>query len=173
MRRRVERLPGGCGRRRCPPMTPRRGRTWPGAWSGPRTVSAPACQLRCAGFHRGAVRHRQMRPDWYGLPDCTRRGQSSTPSGNPAAATIRAVGLDALDADGRWPGKRWRRTFGQKKGAAFVVGAAGGEPLMIVEGEADALASVWLLSRRGSVGGGRRRCPGPGPGHPRYRGAAL
>ena len=29
MRRRVGRLPGGCGRRRYPPMTPRRVRTWP------------------------------------------------------------------------------------------------------------------------------------------------
>ena len=62
----------------------------------------------------------------------------------PGGATIRAVGLDALDADGRRPGKRWRRTFGQKKGAAFVVGAVGGDPLVIVEGEVDALASVWL-----------------------------
>ena len=46
--------------------------------------------------------------------------------------------------NGRRPGKRWRRTFGQKKGAAFVVGAVGGDPLVIVEGEVDALASVWL-----------------------------
>ena len=56
----------------------------------------------------------------------------------PGGATIRAVGLDALDGGGRQPGKRWRRTFGQKKGAV------GGDPLVIVEGEADALASVWL-----------------------------
>ena len=62
----------------------------------------------------------------------------------PGGATIRAVGLDALDADGRRPGKRWRRTFGQKKGAAFAVGEPGGKPLVIVEGEVDALASMWL-----------------------------
>ena len=46
--------------------------------------------------------------------------------------------------NGRRPGKRWRRTFGQKKGAAFAVGAAGGDPLVVVEGEVDAIAAAWL-----------------------------
>ena len=91
---------------------------------------------------RGAVR-RDVAADWYDVPEHT-AGAIVYAFRQPGDATIRAVGLDALDADGRRPGKRWRRTFGQKKGAAFVVGAVGGGPLVIVEGEADALASVWL-----------------------------
>ena len=43
--------------------------------------------------------------------------------------------------NGRRPGKRWRRTFGQKKGAAFVVGAVGG-------GGAPALAPAILDTER-------------------------
>ena len=91
---------------------------------------------------RGAV-GRDVAADWYDVPEHT-AGAIVYAFRQPGGATIRAVGLDALDADGRRPGKRWRRTFGQKKGAAFVVGAVGGDPLVIVEGEADALASVWL-----------------------------
>ena len=91
---------------------------------------------------RGAV-GRDVAADWYDVPEHT-AGAIVYAFRQPGGATIRAVGLDALDADGRRPGKRWRRTFGQKKGAAFVVGAVGGYPLVIVEGEVDALASVWL-----------------------------
>ena len=91
---------------------------------------------------RGAV-GRDVAADWYDVPEHT-AGAIVYAFRQPGGATIRAVGLDALDADGRRPGKRWRRTFGQKKGAAFAVGAVGGDPLVIVEGEADALASVWL-----------------------------
>ena len=86
---------------------------------------------------------RDVAAGWYGVPEHT-AGAIVYAFRQPGGATIRAVGLDALDADGRRPGKRWRRTFGQKKGAAFVVGAVGGDPLVIVEGEVDALASVWL-----------------------------
>ena len=93
-------------------------------------------------LHRGAVR-RDVAADWYDVPEHT-AGAIVYAFRQPGGATIRAVGLDALDTDGRRPGKRWRRTFGQKKGAAFVVGAVGGDPLVIVEGEVDALASVWL-----------------------------
>ena len=93
-------------------------------------------------LHRGAVR-RDVAADWYDVPEHT-AGAIVYAFRQPGGATIRAVGLDALDGGGRQPGKRWRRTFGQKKGAAFAVGAVGGDPLVIVEGEADALASVWL-----------------------------
>ena len=91
---------------------------------------------------RGAVR-RDVAADWYDVPEHA-AGAIVYAFRQPGGATIRAVGLDALDADGRRPGKRWRRTFGQKKGAAFAVGAVGGDPLVVVEGEADALASMWL-----------------------------
>ena len=91
---------------------------------------------------RGAVR-RDVAADWYGVPEHT-AGAIVYAFRQPGGATIRAVGLDALDADGRRPGKRWRRTFGQKKGAAFAVGAAGGDPLVVVEGEVDAIAAAWL-----------------------------
>ena len=93
-------------------------------------------------LHRGAVR-RDVAADWYDVPEHT-AGAIVYAFRQPGGATIRAVGLDALDGGGRQPGKRWRRTFGQKKGAAFVVGAVGGDPLVLVEGEVDALASMWL-----------------------------
>ena len=135
-------IAGRLWRRRCPPMTPRRGHTWPGARCGPRTASAPACPLRCDGSPV-ARWGRDVAADWYDVPEHT-AGAIVYAFRQPGGATIRAVGLDALDGGGRQSGKRWRRTFGQKKGAAFVVGAVGGDPLVIVEGEADALASVWL-----------------------------
>ena len=91
---------------------------------------------------RGAV-GRDVAADWYDVPEHT-AGAIVYAFRQPGGATIRAVGLDALDADGRRPGKRWRRTFGQKKGAAFAVGAAGGDPLVVVEGEVDAIAAAWL-----------------------------
>ena len=91
---------------------------------------------------RGAV-GRDVAADWYDVPEHT-AGAIVYAFRQPGGATIRAVGLDALDGGSRQPGKRWRRTVGQKKGAAFAVGAVGGDPLVIVEGEADALASMWL-----------------------------
>ena len=98
---------------------------------------------------------RDVAADWYDVPEHT-AGAIVYAFRQPGGATIRAVGLDALDADGRRPGKRWRRTFGQKKGASFVVGAVGGDPLVIVEGEVDALASMWLYhgSEVWAAGGG-------------------
>ena len=93
-------------------------------------------------LHRGAVR-RDVAAKWYDVPEHT-AGAIVYAFRQPGGATIRAVGLDALDGGGRQPGKRWRRTFGQKKGAAFAVGAVGGDPLVVVEGEVDALAAVWL-----------------------------
>ena len=91
---------------------------------------------------RGAVPIDQS-AKWYDVP-AHAAGAIVYAFRQPGGATIRAVGLDALDADGRRSGKRWRRTFGQKKGAAFAVGAVGGDPLVVVEGEVDALAAVWL-----------------------------
>ena len=87
-------------------------------------------------LHRGAVR-RDVAADWYDVPEHT-AGAIVYAFRQPSGATIRAVGLDALDGGGRQPGKRWRRTFGQKKGA---VGAVGG-------GGAPALAPAILENRR-------------------------
>ena len=72
---------------------------------------------------RGAVR-RDVAANWYDVPEHT-AGAIVYAFRKPRETTIRAVGLDALDGGGRQPGKRWRRTLGQKKGAAFVVGAVG------------------------------------------------
>ena len=62
---------------------------------------------------------------------------------------LSGVSMEGLDTDGRRPdqterGKRWRRVFGSRTGAGFAVGIAGGDPLVLVEGEADALACTWL-----------------------------
>ena len=97
---------------------------------------------------RGAVR-RDVAANWYDVPEHT-AGAIVYAFGQPGEATIRAVGLDALDGGGRQPGKRWRRTFGQKKGAAFVVGAVGGDPLVIVEGEIDHVQLLWVPKNQGN-----------------------
>lgn len=65
------------------------------------------------------------------------------------AAALRGVSCEALTVDGqrldRLPEReRWRRTFGIKKDAAFRV-KAGASKLLLVEGEADALAAYWLF----------------------------
>ena len=58
---------------------------------------------------------------------------------------VRAVALETLDAQGRRQRpERWRRTVGTRDGAAFRCGIAGGSPLVVAEGELDALAASWL-----------------------------
>ena len=113
-----------------------------GRWVWPPDGIGPGLPAPVRWLPRGAVR-RDVAADWYDVPEHT-AGAIVYAFRQPGGATIRAVGLDALDGGGRQPGKRWRRTFGQKKGAAFAVGAVGGDPLVIAEGEADALASMWL-----------------------------
>ena len=52
---------------------------------------------------------------WTTYPKHTAGGNRLTPFGNPA--THNSSGRPGrLDGFGRQPGKRWRRTFGQKKG---------------------------------------------------------
>lgn len=59
--------------------------------------------------------------------------------------SIRAIALEALDARGRrLQPDRWRRTVGTRDGAAFRCGSRGGSPLVVAEGELDALAASWL-----------------------------
>ena len=113
-----------------------------GRWVWPPDGIGPSLPASVRWLPRGTA-GRDVAANWYDVPEHT-AGAIVYAFRQPGGATIRAVGLDALDGGGRQPGKRWRRTFGQKKGAAFAVGAAGGGPLVIVEGEADALASVWL-----------------------------
>ena len=58
---------------------------------------------------------------------------------------VRAVALEALDAQGRQQRpERWRRTVGARDRAAFRCGSPGGSPLVVAEGELDALAASWL-----------------------------
>ena len=54
-----------------------------------------------------------------------------------------AVQCEALTANSQTLDPRWRRCAGSKQGAWMSVGA-GGSPVVLVEGEADALAAVWL-----------------------------
>ena len=61
----------------------------------------------------------------------------------PGSLDLQAVALEAIDGEnGRvsFPNDAKRKACGQKKGAVFAVGIAGGDPLVIIEGEADALA---------------------------------
>ena len=58
-----------------------------------------------------------------------------------------AVSLEALDGRGRRlepASERWRRTVGTRLGAIFRAGCPDGSPLVVAEGELDALAASWL-----------------------------
>ena len=97
---------------------------------------------------RGAVPIDQS-VKWYDVP-AHAAGAIVYAFRQPGGATIRAVSLDALDADGRRPdqasgvkGDRWRRTFGVNRGAAFEA-AAGGGATVLCEGAVTALAARWL-----------------------------
>jgi len=59
---------------------------------------------------------------------------------------IRSVEAEAVDADGRRPDRRWRRTAGERKGAEFLAarGAGPAAPLVVAEGPVSALAASWL-----------------------------
>ena len=111
------------------------------AW--PPDSIGPGLPASVRWLHRGAVR-RDVAADWYDVPEHT-AGAIVYAFRQPGGATIRAVGLDALDG-GRAaarqavaahlrPKERARRSW-------WVRWA--GDPLVIVEGEVDALASVWL-----------------------------
>ena len=81
-----------------------------------------------------------------------------------------AVSLEALTGDGaRLAPARWRRTLGlRKQGAAFACGTPGGAPLVLAEGECDALAASWIHGPEaecralGGTSGLRSWRPGPG-----------
>ena len=60
-----------------------------------------------------------------------------------AAGEIRAVSLEALRADGRRCGPRWRRTIGVRAGALFDAGGDG-PAVVLAEGEVSAMACRWL-----------------------------
>ena len=132
-----------------------------GRWVWPPDGIGPGLPASVRWLPRGAVR-RDVAAKWYDVPKDT-AGAILYAFRQPGGATIRAVGVDALDADGRRPDQvsgvkddRWRRTFGTKKGAAFAVGEPGGKPLVIVEGEVDALAAAWIYpgSEVWAAGGG-------------------
>ena len=78
-------------------------------------------------------------------------------------ADTAAVSLEALDRTGRRPdqsgtGRRWRRTFGPRRGAVFTVpGRTVPGPLAVCEGEVDALAlalSPWCEASEIRAAGG-------------------
>ena len=65
---------------------------------------------------------------------------------------IQAVSCEAVRTDGRLCSPRWRRSFGEKADAWFVVGPG---QRCYVEGECDALAARWLkLGLAGAACGG-------------------
>ena len=83
-------------------------------------------------------------PGWPGLPD--NAAGAFLCRFRTADGALSAVSLEALDAKGRRLQQRWRRTFGQKQGAAFHVRTQDTDdtPLIaLCEGEIDAIALVW------------------------------
>ncbi|MCY3670426.1 MAG: toprim domain-containing protein [Alphaproteobacteria bacterium] len=94
--------------------------------------------------------------DLRGFPDDA-AGAVIYAFGNPASGALAAVQLDALSEDGRLPARRWRRTHGAPKGAAFPAlapGADPGEALHVAEGPVDALAIATWRGRQAWAGGG-------------------
>ena len=85
--------------------------------------------------------------EWYRLPAAV--AGAAVFAWRTCNGELSGVSMEGLDRDGRRPdqterGKRWRPVFGSRTGAGFAVGVAGGDPLVLVEGEADALACTWL-----------------------------
>ena len=68
-------------------------------------------------------------------------------AGQPRSA-VQAVEVDAVSAGGRLLDPRFRRTYGQRRGAAFTArsGRTGG-PVHVCEGYLTALALTWLAGR--------------------------
>ena len=58
--------------------------------------------------------------DWYDVPPAA-AGAVAFRFGEALDGELRAVSLEALDGNGRQRATRWRRTYGEKKGAAFVL----------------------------------------------------
>ena len=112
---------------------------WPGAKAlGKLRIPLPAS---VGWVPRGTL----PRPRGPGLP--------SMPPGAAGAVAFRyedaagrtsAVSLEALGEQGERLDPRWRRTVGAKKGAVMRVGCVGGSPVVVVEGEVDALAASWM-----------------------------
>ena len=113
---------------------------WPPAGTGPdvpdtvRWLPRKDAPDPCSALH------------WPGLP----RGANGAlvfawrvPGASPDAP-VQAISLEALDANGVHVVPRWRRTIGSRKGCTFEVNTGGDAGIVVVEGEADALAACWL-----------------------------
>ena len=112
------------------------------AWEYGITVSLPPDV-------RWLSRERAPRPDlgasWIGLPDGL-AGALLFALRPPGSDELGALAVEGLDAQGRQPDDRWRRTFGAARGTLFEARAGAGDAnstVHVVEGSVDALALMW------------------------------
>ena len=111
-----------------------------GRWVWPPDGIGPSLPASVRWLPRGTA-GRDVAANWYDVPKQTAGAlvfAYRLPGGDLAA-----VELEALLTDGTRPDPRWRKTFGQKKGAAFEAAAGGGETVLC-EGAVTALAARWL-----------------------------
>ena len=132
----------------------RPGAIWAAAVDANGTPAETYLVERAAWPPATALGHRPL-PDsvrWIAKADWPGNAGAWLPRGAAGAVCYRfadadgqgvAVQLEALTADGKPLAKRWRRCAGSKQGA-WVTVSVGGSPVVLTEGEVDALAAVWL-----------------------------
>ena len=110
-----------------------------GRWVWPPDGIGPSLPASVRWLPRGAVR-RDVAADWYDVPEHA-AGAIVYAFRQPGGATIRAVGLDALDADGRRPDQTPAPASPGFMASIFVTS---GLPSTI--GASSAILAVWAAS---------------------------
>ena len=127
-----------------------------GVWP-PDGDGFPALPAAVRWLPRGRV-PQDPAADWYDVPRAAAGavvfrfgealdGELRAVSLEALDGELRAVSLEALDGGGRRRATRWRRTYGERKGSAFVLRpgiAARWATVVLTEGEVSALAATWL-----------------------------
>ena len=114
---------------------------WPDDVPCPRAVRWLAREALSTNVDGKMLGKLRRRPDFAGLVLAAFRL-----AGEPRGA-VQAVEVDALSADGRLLDPRFRRTYGQRRGAAFTARSGRTGPVHVCEGYLTALALTWLAGR--------------------------
>lgn len=124
-------------------------------WAWPSAGIGPALPLSVRWLARNAAPPPVPELKWHGLPHGL-SGAIVYAFHNAQSGELTAVSLDGLTDSGQRPdqaqtGPRWRRTFGVKGSAVFVVQDEQGGELTLCEGEPDALALAAIKQPSGTV----------------------
>ena len=134
-------------------------------WAWPPFGIGPTLPGALRWLSRNQAPGPMKKAGWYGLPGGA-AGALVFAYRHRATGELQAVALEALDERGRRldqaGGKRWRRCYGPRRGCSFRPVSRPGSKLLLVEGELDALASIWLFPEHephATGGGGLRGFP--------------